>query len=75
MDDLDLVEITFSIRATDKVDKCEFNSLVLRMEALRNFIENEGKITDLDIKVHNTNVMRMQEILEHFKIHLIEGED
>lgn len=65
--------IGFEIHEPLNISECEFISLVYRLEKLNN--QRHGTMTAMKVHDNNRNIQEMQEILEHFKIHLIEGED
>jgi len=68
-EEIDLIEITFTIRATDRIDKSEFNALILRMQLLKDFLEDSYAFkTDADVENFNMNIEKMQNLLENFRI-------
>jgi len=66
--------ISFEIKTPKTISESEFIALVYRLEKLKNNTEFCG-LTVMEMHDHNRNIQEMQDILEHFKIHLIEGEE
>lgn len=56
--------ITFTLDVPDNTEKSDFNTLILRLQELRNFIEDNNC---KDEKWNNLNVEEMQKLLENFK--------
>ena len=65
--------ISFEIHEPLNIPECEFFSLVYRLDKLNT--QRYGTMTAMEVHDNNRNIQEMQEILEHFKIHLIEGEE
>lgn len=64
------LEIRFIVDAPHTDYQSDFNTLILRMEKLRNFYDNvynDVSQSIIDVDVHNKNVECMQEILEKMK--------
>lgn len=73
---MEALEITFKIDAPQTDYQSDINTLILRMDKLRNFYKNiffENKtILNIDIEEHNANIKCIEEILEHMKFKTID---
>jgi len=64
------IEIRFVLNAPHTEYQSDINTLILRIDKLVKFydnIYNDISQSNIDIKINNTNVECIQEILEHFK--------
>lgn len=58
--------ITFILDVPDNTEKSDFNTLILRLQELRDSIENVEH-DEIFRKCNNYNVTEMQKLLENFK--------
>lgn len=70
------LKITFKINAPQTDYQSDINTLILRIDKLRNFYKNiffENKtISNIDVEEHNANIKCIEEILEHMKFKTID---
>lgn len=59
--------ITFILDVPDNTKKSDFNTLILRLQELRNSIENVEHYDEIFMKCNNNNITEMQKLLENFK--------
>lgn len=63
----DEIEVSFYIKRAEDVKTSDFNTIILRLCELRDFIENES-YDKIDIDVNNYNIEALKELLDNFKI-------
>lgn len=63
----DEIEVSFYIKRAEDVKTSDFNTIILRLCELRDFIEN-GSYDKIDIDVNNYNIEALKELLDNFKI-------
>lgn len=63
----DEIEVCFYIKKAYDVSISDFNTIILRLCKLRDFIER-GNCTQIDIDMNNNNIEALKELLENFKI-------
>lgn len=64
------LKISFIVDVPHTDYQSDFNTLILRMEKLRNFYDNvynDVSQSNIDVDCHNRNIECMQEILEKMK--------
>lgn len=70
------LEITFKIEAPHTEYQSDINTLILRIDKLRNFYNNlfnENKtISNINVETHNKNIECIEEILQHMKFKTID---
>ena len=69
------LEITFKIEAPHTEYQNDINTLILRINKLRQFYNNiffERPQSNIDVEEHNVNIKCIEEILQHMKFKTIE---
>lgn len=70
------LEITFKIEAPQTEYQSDINTLILRIDKLRQFYNNiflENKtVSNINVEQHNKNIECIEEILQHMKFKTIE---
>ena len=70
------LEITFKIKAPHTDYQSDMNTLILRIDKLRQFYNNiffDRPQSNIDVEEHNANIKYIEEILQHMKFKTIEG--
>ena len=63
----DEIEVYFYIKKANDVSISDFNTIILRICKLRDFIEF-GSYNQIDIEENNYNIEALKELLDNFKI-------
>ena len=63
----DEIEVYFYIKKANNVSISDFNTIILRICKLRDFIEF-GSYNQIDIEENNYNIEALKELLDNFKI-------
>lgn len=74
---MESLEITFKIDAPHTEYQSDLNTLILRIDKLRQFYNNifyEKPQSNIDVEVHNKNIECIEEILQHMKFRTINNE-
>ena len=61
------IEVCFYIKRANDISISDFNTIILRLCKLRDFIER-GSYNQIDIDMNNSNIEALKELLENFKI-------
>lgn len=75
---MEALEITFKIEAPHTEYQSDINTLILRIDKLRNFYNNlfieDKTISNINVETHNENIKCIEEILQHMKFRTINKE-
>ena len=63
----DEIEVYFYIKKANDISISDFNTIILRICKLRDFIEF-GSYNQIDIEENNYNIEALKELLDNFKI-------
>jgi hypothetical protein len=69
------LEITFKIEAPQTLYQSDINTLILRIDKLRQFYNNiffDRPQSNIDVEEHNKNIECIEEILQHMKFKTID---
>lgn len=72
---MEALEITFKIDAPHTDYQSDLNTLILRIDKLRQFYNNifsDKPQSNIDVEEHNTNIKCIEEILQHMKFKTID---
>lgn len=62
------VAIPFYLRGPENISTSDFNSIILRLSELRDFISSSYYHGEIEIDQHNRNIEEIQLLLNNFKI-------
>ena len=62
------VAINFYLRGPEDISTSDFNSLILRLSELRDFISSSHYYSEIEIEQNNRNIEEIQSLLNNFKI-------
>lgn len=74
---MESLEITFKIEAPHTEYQSDLNTLILRIDKLRQFYNNifyEKSQSNINVEVHNKNIECIEEILQHMKFKTFDKE-
>lgn len=72
---MEALEITFKIDAPHTDYQSDLNTLILRIDKLRQFYNNifsDKQQSNIDVEEHNANIKCIEEILQHMKFKTID---
>ena len=69
------VVIPFYLRGPDDISTSDFNSIILRLSKLRDFISSSCYYDKIEIYQNNRNIEEIQSLLNNFKIREVPEEN
>lgn len=66
--------VPFYIRDAEDIKTSEFNTIILRLNELREYVDSNYYPSKIEIENYNRNIESIQSLLNNFKINTFRGE-